>query len=225
MQKIDGLPPLGPATVSSDRSIKDRLRMLAAVDESTGAIVDALRETGRLDAALIVFTSDHGYFYGEHGLSTERRLAYEESIRIPLIMWSPKLIKKPRVVGDTVMSLDMAPTFLELAGAERPAKLRGLSLVPLLGGASEMFPRNRDVLIEYYSDTVFPRMRKMGYTALRTDRWKYIHYTDQPAGSEELYDLASDPYELKNLAAEPSSVEKLALMKRRLREVSEAAAR
>lgn len=223
MQKIEGLPPLGAKTVSSDRSIKDRLRMLAAVDESTGAIVDALREIGRLDNTLIVVTSDHGYFYGEHGLSTERRLAYEESIRIPLVLWNPKLIPSSRRVEKTVMSLDLAPTLLDLGKAERPAKLHGLSLVPLMTSNANDFSAARDVFVEYYTDTVFPRMRRMGYTAVRTDRWKYIRYNEQ-AGADELYDLRADPYELTNLAAEPRSAAALADLKGRLTRAAAAAA-
>jgi N-acetylglucosamine-6-sulfatase len=220
LQQIAGVKPLGPDTVSSDRSIKDRLRMLAAVDESTGAIVEALRETGRLGDTLIVFTSDHGYFYGEHGLSTERRLAYEESIRIPLVMWNPKLIPAPRRVENTVLSLDMAPTLLELGKAMVPDKLHGRSLVPLIRG--ESFPTQRDVLIQYYSDTVFPRMRKMGYEALRTGRWKYIRYKEQ-AYADELYDLDSDPYEMKNLVSDSGAGKTLEEMKQKLAAAVDAA--
>jgi N-acetylglucosamine-6-sulfatase len=215
MQKIEGLKPLGPETVSSDRSIKDRLRMLAAVDESTGALVDALREAGMLDDTLIVVTGDHGYFYGEHGLSTERRLAYEESMRIPLIMSWPKRVTKPRKVEQTVMTLDLAPTLLELGHAEAPGTLHGRSLVPLLRGEDSSFPPSRDVFVEYYTDTVFPRVHKMGYIALRTDRWKLIHYKELP-GADELYDLKADPYELKNLARDPSSANVVADMTTRL---------
>lgn len=220
MQSIDGLPPLGPKTVSSDRSIKDRLRMLTAVDESTGAIVDALRESGRLDDTLIVITGDHGYWYGEHGLSTERRLAYEEGIRIPLIIWNPKLIPTARRVENTVMSLDLAPTLLEVGHAERPAKLHGMSLVPLF--KADPFPMTRDVFIEYYTDTVFPRARRMGYTALRGERWKLIHYKEL-TGADELYDLQQDPYELKNRIDDPAARSALQDMTDRLRKATEAA--
>lgn len=204
-QAIPGLQPLGPKTGSSDRSIKDRLRMLAAVDESTGAIVEALRKTGRLDDTVIVFTSDHGYFYGEHGLSTERRLAYEESIRIPLIVRYPALVKTARVADQTVLSVDLAPTLLELGRAELPARLHGRSLVPLLAGgeAANTFPATRDVLVQYWTDTVFPRVRNMGYTALRTDRWKLIDYGELP-GADELYDLHEDPHEMNNLIDVPA---------------------
>jgi N-acetylglucosamine-6-sulfatase len=220
MQQIDGVKPAGPETVSSDRSIKDRLRMLVAVDESTGAIVNALREIGQLDNTIIVFTGDHGYFYGEHGLSVERRLAFEESIRIPLVIWGPKLISQPRCVMNTVVSIDLAPTLLELGKAKLPEKLHGKSLVPLLRG--EDFPMHRDVLVQYFSDTVFPRIRKMGYAALRTERWKYIQYKEQ-SGADELYDLQADPYELKNLASDPLSSATLEEMKKKLAAAVDAA--
>jgi N-acetylglucosamine-6-sulfatase len=222
MQKIEGLKPLGPETVSTDRAIKARLRMLAAVDESTATLVDALRDLRMLDDTLIVVTSDHGYFYGEHGLSTERRLAFEESIRIPMIMAWPKQVSKPRKVEQTVMSLDLMPTLLELGHAEAPKTLQGRSLVPLLRGQDSSFPPSRDVFYEYYTDTVFPRVHKMGYVALRTDRWKLIHYKELP-GADELYDLKSDPYELKNLAKEPSAATTLAEMTRRLNADADAA--
>lgn len=223
MQTIEGLKPLGTETVSSDRSIRDRLRMLAAVDESTGTLVDALRDAGKLDNTLVIVTSDHGYFYGEHGLSTERRMAFEESIRIPMIASWPKQVTKPRKVEQTVMSVDLMPTLLELGKAEAPKTLPGLSLVPLLrGDGAASFPASRDVFVEYYTDTVFPRMHKMGYIALRTDRWKLVHYKEL-LGADELYDLQSDPYELRNLATDPSSATTLAEMTKRLNAAAEAA--
>jgi N-acetylglucosamine-6-sulfatase len=222
MQKLEGLKPLGPETVSSDVSIKNRLRMLAAVDESTGTVVDALRDLRMLENALIIVTSDHGYFYGEHGLSTERRLAYEESMRIPLIVSWPRRVTKPRKVEQTVMTLDLAPTLLELAHAEPPKTQHDRSLVPLLRGEDSSFPKSRDVFVEYYTDTVFPRVHKMGYIALRSDRWKLIHYKELP-GADELYDLQADPYELKNLASDPSSASALAEMTTRLNAAAEAA--
>ena len=216
-QQIPGLKPLGAETVSSDKSIRDRLRMLAAVDESTGAIVDALRETGRLDDTVVVFTSDHGYFYGEHGLSTERRLAYEESMRIPLIVRYPALVKSPRRVQQTVLTLDLAPTLLELGKAEAPAKLHGRSLVPLLAGgeAAKAFPPSRDVLVQYWTDTVFPRVRNMGYDALRADGWKFIRYRELE-GADELYDLKADPYEIHNRVADPAAQATLGELRKRL---------
>jgi N-acetylglucosamine-6-sulfatase len=200
----DGLPPLGPATGTSDEAIRNRLRILLAVDEGVGRIFEALEQTGQRDRTLIVFTSDHGYFYGEHGLSVERRLAYEESIRIPLLMRYPPLIAAGRTVEPMVLTIDLAPTLLELGGAAVPAGVHGRSLLPLLEG--KPWPPRASFLIEYFSgtDIVFPRVRQMGYQAVRTGRWKLIHYTEL-TGMDELYDLQSDPYELDNRVAAPDA--------------------
>jgi len=210
---IAGLSPLGSATGSSDDAILGRLRMLAGVDDSTGDILKTLQATGQLDRTLVVFTSDHGYFYGEHGLSVERRLAYEEGIRIPLLMRFPPLIKAGATREQLVLSLDLAPTLLELAGATPPAGLHGRSLVPLLKSDS---PGLRDAfLIEHFSDSVFPRVTKMGYQAVRTGRWKLIHYVDL-AGMDELYDLRDDPFEMNNLIADPRAARDLRRMREEL---------
>ena len=95
-----------------------------------------------------------------------------------------------------VLTLDFAPTIAELAGAHVPAALHGKSIVSLL---ADNGPAPRDAfLIEHFSETVFPRMRNMGYQAVRTEGWKYIHYVELE-GMDELYDLKRDPYEMKNL--------------------------
>ncbi|MEW6306441.1 MAG: sulfatase [Verrucomicrobiota bacterium] len=195
-RQIGGLPPLGPATGSPDDTILDRLRMLAAVDDSTGDILRALEQTRQLDNTLVIFTSDHGYWYGEHGLSVERRLAYEEGIRIPLLMRLPRLAKAGSTPAEMSLSIDLAPTLVELAGAPVPANLPGRSLVPVLKGQAKNW--RKSFLIEYYSDIVFPRIPHMGYKAIRTDRYLYIGYTELE-DMDELYDLQSDPYEMKNL--------------------------
>jgi N-acetylglucosamine-6-sulfatase len=206
LRPVAGLPPLGPATGSSDEVILNRLRMLAAIDESMGQVFRALEESGQLDRTLIVATGDHGYWYGEHGLSVERRLAYEEGIRIPLLVRYPPLAPAGSRRNQMVLTLDFAPTFLELAGAPLPAGLHGRSLVPVFRDSRALW---RDAfLIEHYSETVFPRTRQMGYRALRTEAWKYIHYVDLP-GTDELYDLNRDPYEMRNLIAAPGAAAEL----------------
>ncbi|MBI5397279.1 MAG: sulfatase [Verrucomicrobia bacterium] len=210
---IPGLPPLGPATGTSDACILDRLRMLAAVDDSTGDLLKALETNGQLDRTLLVFTSDNGYFYGEHGLSVERRLAYEEGIRVPLLARLPPLIKAGSVRDPMVLSIDMAPTLLELAGVRAPGGLHGRLLVPLLKrdgrGVRDAF------LVEHFSDNVFPRTQQMGYQTVRSERWKYIRYVDLP-GMDELYDLRADPHEMKNLIADPRVAQTLRQMQNEL---------
>lgn len=213
LRPIPGLEPLGPNTGTSDDAIRNRLRMLAAVDDSVGDIFKVLEAAGQLDRTLIVFTSDHGYFYGEHGLSVERRLAYEEGIRIPLFLRYPPLIKAGTRRNQMALTLDFAPTLLEVAGVKAPAGLHGKSLVSLF---SQNGPALRDAfLIEHFSETVFPRTRGMGYQAIRTEAWKYIHYVDLP-DSDELYDLNRDPYEMRNLIASPGVAGELARLKEEL---------
>ena len=124
-------------------------------------MIEALEKQEQLDNTLIVFTSDEGYFYGEHGLSVERRLAYEESIRIPLFMRWPKLIKAGGAIDEFALSIDLAPTLLEIGGAPAAMDMHGRSLVPLLRG--EKIPWRDSFLIEYFSDKVFPRVVNMGY--------------------------------------------------------------
>ena len=200
LRPLEGVPPLGPTTGTPDRDVRARLEMLLAVDESLGRIVAALEEAGTLDRTVVVVMSDHGYFYGEHALNEERRLAYEETARIPLIVRYPAMAAAGTTPRELVQTLDLAPTVLELAGIADATPRHGRSLLPLLRGER---PTWRDaVLFEYYSDTVFPRIRNMGYRAVRTDRYKYIRYLELP-GMDELYDLELDPYELDNLMGSP----------------------
>ena len=193
---IPGLPPLSPATGTPDKDVRDRLEMLLGVDESLARIDSVLRDMGELENTVVILTSDHGYFYGEHGLNEERRLAYEETIRIPLIVRYPRLKNMVAQPGQMAQTIDLAPTILALAGVRDTVSRQGSSLVPVLNGSSTNW-RN-SVLVEYYTDQVFPRTLTMGYQAVRTDRHKYIHYLELP-GMDELYDLQSDPFELNNL--------------------------
>jgi arylsulfatase A-like enzyme len=210
LRRIGDLPPLGAATVTGDEAILGRQRSLMAIEDGVGEILKTLKETGQLNNTIIVFTSDNGYFYGEHGLSVERRLAYEESIRMPLLVRYPKAIKPGTIRNEFALNIDLAPTLLELAGVSVPGTMEGRSLLPLLKGARPVW-RN-SFLIEYYSDRVFPRVLQMGYKSVRTDRWKYIHYLELNR-MDELYDLKTDPYEMKNLVDQPGSQRALALMK------------
>jgi N-acetylglucosamine-6-sulfatase len=212
-RKIGDLPPLGANTATRDEAVLGRLRSLVAVEEGVGEILKALKETDQLDNTVIVFTSDNGYFYGEHGLSVERRLAYEESIRMPLLIRYPKAIKAGTVRDEFALNIDLAPTLLELAGVSAPTRMEGRSLVPLLKGANTEW--RKSFLIEYYSDRVFPRIRQMGYKAVRNERWKYIHYFELE-GMDELYDLKADAYEMKNIIHEPGAAKILEAMMREM---------
>ncbi|MYA80966.1 MAG: DUF4976 domain-containing protein [Acidobacteriia bacterium] len=221
-RSIPGVAPLGPESGTDDATILNRLRMLSSADEGMGEILEALEETGRLDNTVVVVSSDHGFFYGEHGLGRERRLAYEETARVPLFVRYPSLIPAGMTIDDFVLSVDYAPTMLDLAGLETPADMHGRSLAPLLKGKSPADWRE-SFLIEYYSDSVMHRLVKMGYKAVRTQKWKYIQYIDLE-GVDELYDLENDPYEMKNLIDDESAQEVLDEMKTELARLLEESA-
>jgi N-acetylglucosamine-6-sulfatase len=195
-RKIPGMPPLGPATGTDDETIRNRLRMVKAVDDGVGDMLRVLEKSGQLDRTVFIFTSDEGYFFGEHGLSYERRLAYEESIKIPLLVRYPKLVRPGTRSGGFALNIDIAPTVLELAGVKPEWAMHGRSLEPLLGG--EAADWRKSFIIEYFSDKTMPRISHMGYQAVRTERWKYIHYTELE-GMDELYDLDKDPFEMHNV--------------------------
>jgi N-acetylglucosamine-6-sulfatase len=201
-RKIGELPPLGRSTGTDDETIRNRLRMVKAVDEGIGEMLHALERTGQLDRTMIIFTSDEGYFHGEHGLSIERRLSYEESARIPMLVRYPKLVRPGMHIGEFALGIDIAPTVLELAGVKPAYRMHGQSLVPLLRGEKPDW--RKSFVIEYYSDTTMARVSHMGYQALRTERWKYIHYTELE-GMDELYDLGKDPYEMHNVFREEAA--------------------
>ena len=188
--------------------------MLLGVDDSLGRILAALERKGMLNDTMVVFTSDHGYFYGEHGLNEERRLAYEETIRIPLVIRYPPLTIAGSTPPEMVLSLDIAPTLLEVAGLQPDAGIQGRSLVPVL--KKEAREWRASFLIEYFTDTVFPRIRNMGYVAVRTPRHKYINYRELQ-GMDELYDLDKDPYEETNLIDRSDARETLQQMQAELR--------
>jgi N-acetylglucosamine-6-sulfatase len=210
---ISDLPPLGPKTATSNEAVLGRLRSVMAIEEGIGRILKALQETNQSDDTVIVLASDNGYFYGEHGLSVERRLAYEESIRMPLLVRYPRIINAGTVRDEFALNIDVGPTLLELAGVSPPVKAEGRSLIPLLKGLEGEW--RRSFLIEYYSDKVFPRMHKMGYKAVRTERWKYIHYLELD-GMDELYDLKADPYEMRNIIKRRDAARTLEEMKQEL---------
>ena len=112
-----------------------------------------------------------------------------------------------------MLNIDLAPTLLALAGVPVPGNMQGRSLVPLLRGKKNEW--RRSFLIEYYSDRVFPRIVKMGYKAVRTERWKYIRYLELD-GMDELYDLKADPYEMNNVISQPRAEQTLKAMRKEL---------
>lgn len=223
MRQINELPQLSINTVTPDRTIHERHEMLMAIDEGLGRLLNELELTGKLDNTIVVVTSDHGYWYGEHGLSAERRMSYEEGIRIPLMVRYPKQIEAGIKPTEMVLTLDLAPTLIEFAGLEQTKVRHGRSYVPILVGDTVNDWRN-SFMVEYYTDTVFERMDHMGYKAVRTDRYKYIRYEDLE-GMDELYDLITDPFELNNIIDEEQSAEIVTKMNMELNRLIEISSR
>ena len=189
------------APSTAEVTIRRRAEMLLAVDEGVGRIMATLEERGTLDQTVFVFTSDNGFFYGEHGLTSERRMPYEESIRNPLIMRYPPRVEAGSRPTGLALTVDLAPTILELAGAPVGDHIQGQSLVPLLDGVEQGW--RGSVLVEFYTyENPFPHLMDMDYRMLRTDRHKYIHWV-RHRNLDELYDLEDDPYEMNNLVDDP----------------------
>ncbi len=192
----------GPA----EEKIRNQMRCLLAVDEGLGQIFEALQSTGQLDNTVVVFSSDNGYFWGEHRLGDKRR-AYEEGLRIPLLIRYPRLIAAGLRPASIVANIDLAPTFLKLAGTPVPANMQGASLLPLFGKETPHW--RTKLLTEYFSDPGYPHQP---WQSIRTERWKYVHYTAQ-SDADELFDLKTDPYEMKNLVGDPASAAPLARLR------------
>lgn len=192
---------------SREKTIRDRSEMLLAVDEGLGRIIETLEQKGILNDTVILFTSDNGYFYGEHQLSVERRLPYEEAVRVPMLLRYPQAAKAGSEIDDFVLSIDIAPTMLQLADAEIGEHIQGKSFIQLLkdkpGKAGEKHWRD-SFLIEYVSyEKPMNWLIDTSYKAVRMGQYKYIHWIHHPE-ENELYDLDSDPYELSNRVNEPA---------------------
>ena len=199
----------------SDHVISKRAEMMLAVDESLGRIVSTLDEMGIRDDTVIIFTSDNGYFYGEHGFTIERRMPYQEAIRTPLIANYPKWKGSGIDLDARVVSVDLAATVMDLAGVEKPATIQGRSILPLITGAS---PRIREATyVEFYShENPFPWTAKLDYRVVLKDQYKYIRWI-RFENQDELYDLEADPLEMNNLVNDREYVEVVSEMKTDLR--------
>ncbi len=222
--------------------IRLRARMMASVDEGVGKILAALEKSGELENTVIVFFGDNGYFFGEHGLGPERRFAYEEGIRSPFVVRYPKKVRAGSRVRDLVICQDLAPTLLKLAGGRPGPQIQGRSLLPLFAGtkakpaaraaAARPEPQaaisaktadwRKSVLIEYWAENAMPWLIGMTYKAVRTDRYKYIHWVNRGRDGEldELYDLNADPYELQNLNSSRAHAKVRTRLRRELAKLS-----
>lgn len=206
---------------TSDATVRSRAEMLLSIDDGLGRILARLENDGLLDNTVIILTSDNGYFYGEHGLSVERRMPYEEGIKSPLLVRFPPRVASGVKVDALVSSVDIAPTILDFAGVGIGTQVQGRSFVPALTGRDGA--GRADAYVEYNGDEVFDWTDDASYRAIRTRRYKLIHWVQHPE-RDEFYDLEVDPYEMTNRIAEPRYRSTVVTLERRLKDASAAAA-
>jgi arylsulfatase A-like enzyme len=177
-----------------NRYMHDYLGCVKAVDESVGRLLDALQQEGLADNTVVVFSSDQGFYLGEHGWF-DKRWIFEESLRSPLLVRWPGVTKPGSVNGNIVSLLDFAQTFLDIAGVPAAADMQGRSFVPLLKGAVPADWR-KSIYYHYYEFPVPHRVRP--HYGVVTDRYKLIHYYKPDVDDWELLDREKDPLETKN---------------------------
>lgn len=232
MDEIDlkGSPPAGLTPIEEkkwryQRYIKDYLRCIASIDESVGRLLDYLEDEGIAEDTIVCYTSDQGFFLGDHGWF-DKRFMYEESLRMPFIMKYPREIKPGSVTEAMTLNVDFPSTFLDYAGVEIPAEMQGYSLRPILNGnvpsdwRTSMYYRYWMHLDEWHN--------VYSHYGIRTHKHKLIYYYAEALGTSgsreenrppewELFDLEKDPYELRNVYEDPEYVELIVALKAELR--------
>ncbi len=221
----DQAQPLTPAAAREiDTTYRAMRQSLLSVEDAMEALFKTLTETGELSNTYIFLTSDNGWFRGEHRIPTEKYAPYEESIRVPLIVTGPG-VRAGRTVNRVVGLVDLAPTLLELAGAQSSsiAASDGRSLVPLLQAADPLkVPWRESILIEHFGGGSPFRVRS--YSGIRSETDVYVEYV---TGEKEYYDLVKDPYQMENTAASrsPAALAKLSARVTALKKCAGAACR
>ncbi len=197
------------------RYIKDYLRCVVSVDENIGRVLDYLDANGLTENTIVVYTSDQGFYLGEHGWF-DKRFMYEPSFRMPLVMRYPKAVKPGRVSNQMALNLDFAPTFLDYAGVQIPADMQGRSLRPILENKKAKSWRKSSYYHYYEYPHGWHKVKR--HYGIRTNRYKLIHfYNDIDAW--ELYDLKKDPDELTNLAGNTKYAGKVRKLRNQLEQL------
>ena len=183
------------------RYVKDYLRCIASVDDNVGRVLDYLDESGLAENTIVIYTSDQGFYLGDHGWF-DKRFMYEESLRSPLMVRWPARIKPGAVSDEIVLNLDYAETFLDAAGAEIPADMQGASFLPILSGKTPDDWR-KAMYYRYYEYPAVHMVHK--HYGVRTQRHKLIFFHE--LGEWELFDLQKDPREMKSVYGDPAYAE------------------
>jgi arylsulfatase A-like enzyme len=196
-----------------NRYIKDYLRTIKSVDDGVGEVLDYLEETGLAENTIVIYTSDQGFYLGEHGWF-DKRFMYEESFRTPLLVRFPKEIKPGTKIDKLVQNLDFAPTFLDYAGIEVPEDMQGESFRDLVSGKTSEW---RDAVYYTYYEYPSVHMVKRHY-GVATDRYKLMHFY-YDIDEWEMYDLETDPSEMNNIYNDPAYADVQKMMHQRLAEL------
>lgn len=191
------------------RSVKNYYRMITGVDRSVGELLAVLERKGLRENTVVFFTSDNGFYLGEHGLAG-KWFMHEESLRVPLVVQDPRpgAVRGARIDA-MALNIDCAPTMLELAGLTPPAPMQGRSLTPWVRGERPAWRR------EFFAEHLFEHEWIPKSEGIRTERWKYARYLNIPGNFEEMYDLQADPLEERNMASEAGASTQLAALRRR----------
>lgn len=178
--------------------MRDYMQSVQAVDESVGTVLDYLEQTGQINNTVIVYTSDQGFFLGEHGFF-DKRFMYEPTLRTPLVMRYPPLIEAGSRSDKMVLNLDYGATFLDLANATKPDEVQGESLVPVMKGEADNW--RTSIYYHYYEFPGWHSVRK--HYGVRTENAKLIKFYGDDINAEEMYDLRLDTEELNNIYGRP----------------------
>lgn len=206
-----GLSPEEEKRWKYQRFIKDYLRCVASMDDNIGRLLDYLDEEGLTENTIVIYTSDQGFFLGDHGWF-DKRFMYEESLRMPFIIRYPREIEPGTVNKNMILNVDFPPTFLDYAGIEMPEQMQGTSFRPLLNGE---VPEGWQTSMYYRYWMHLAHHNVYAHYGVRTLRYKLIYYyadalgqpgaIDDPKEPEwELFDLEKDPYELNNVYSDPA---------------------
>jgi len=224
----EGLSPEEEKRWKYQRYIKDYLRCVASVDDNVGRMLDYLDEEGLTEDTIVIYTSDQGFFLGDHGWY-DKRFMYEESLRMPFIIRYPREIVPGTVNTNMILNVDFAPTFLDYAGVDIPEQMQGTSFRPLLKG---QVPHGwqRSMYYRYWMHLAHHNV--YAHYGVRTLRYKLIYYyadaLGQPGAIDdrrepewELFDLEKDPYELHNVYDDPAYTDVVKELKAELRRLQD----
>ncbi|MEI7421663.1 MAG: sulfatase [Prolixibacteraceae bacterium] len=196
-----------------NRYIKDYLRCIKSVDDGVGEVLDYLDKNGLAENTIVIYTSDQGFYLGEHGWF-DKRFMYEESFKTPFLIRYPKEIKAGTKITKLVQNLDFAPTFLDYAGVKIPSDMQGESFRKLVAGKTDKW---REAVYYTYYEYPAEHMVKRHY-GIATERYKLMHFY-YDIDEWELYDLQKDPHEMKNVYNDPAYADTQKMLHSKLTEI------